>query len=104
VLLQFAIHIVSLLYISHLSEKTDPYVVERLTVVEFGTLHLTRFSRRSERVDLEAEFKPGLLNSAIYLISLSQQVSTFAVNYQVCVISSLTGKVFSRVDVNCRLI
>lgn len=40
------------------------------------------FSRRKEAVDLEAEFKPTLLNSAVYLISLSQQVSTFAVNYQ----------------------
>lgn len=33
-------------------------------------------------MDLEAEFKPSLLNSAVYLISLSQQVSTFAVNFQ----------------------
>ena len=37
---------------------------------------------RSDEVDLEADFKPNLLNSAIYLISLSQQVSTFAVNFQ----------------------
>lgn len=35
-----------------------------------------------EAVDLEAEYKPSLLNTAIYLISLSQQVSTFAVNFQ----------------------
>jgi cation-transporting ATPase 13A1 len=33
-------------------------------------------------VDLEAEFKPSLLNSAIYLVQLIQQVSTFAINYQ----------------------
>jgi cation-transporting ATPase 13A1 len=33
-------------------------------------------------VDLEAEFKPSLLNSAVYLLQLIQQVSTFAVNYQ----------------------
>jgi cation-transporting ATPase 13A1 len=31
---------------------------------------------------LEAEFKPSLLNSAIYLVQLIQQVSTFAINYQ----------------------
>lgn len=37
---------------------------------------------RSEIVDLEAKFEPTLLNSAVYLISLSQQVSTFAVNFQ----------------------
>lgn len=33
-------------------------------------------------VDLEAEFKPSLLNSAVYLLQLIQQISTFAVNYQ----------------------
>ncbi|KAH8923119.1 hypothetical protein BT69DRAFT_1350398 [Atractiella rhizophila] len=61
ILLQFAIHIASMLYIGALCEKIDP---------------------RKEKVDLEAEFKPSLLNSAIYLISLSQQVSTFAINFQ----------------------
>lgn len=38
--------------------------------------------RPEEKVDLEAEFKPSLLNSAIYLVQLIQQVSTFAINYQ----------------------
>lgn len=52
----------------------------RLAASEFeAEVHLCR---RSEAVDLEADFKPNLLNSAIYLISLSQQVSTFAVNFQ----------------------
>jgi manganese-transporting P-type ATPase len=37
---------------------------------------------RSDDVDLEAEFKPSLLNSAIYLLQLIQQISTFAINYQ----------------------
>lgn len=36
--------------------------------------------RRS--IDLEREFKPSLLNSAIYLLQLIQQISTFAINYQ----------------------
>jgi manganese-transporting P-type ATPase len=40
------------------------------------------FCSRSEEVDLEAEFKPSLLNSAVYLLQLIQQISTFAVNYQ----------------------
>lgn len=38
--------------------------------------------RPESKVDLEAEFKPSLLNSAIYLVQLIQQVSTFAINYQ----------------------
>lgn len=33
-------------------------------------------------MDLEGEFTPSLLNSAIYLLQLIQQISTFAVNYQ----------------------
>ena len=42
-----------------------------------GTLY-----RRKEEIDLEGEFEPSLLNSAIYLLQLIQQISTFAVNYQ----------------------
>lgn len=41
------------------------------------------YSRAGIPVDLEAKYSPNLLNSAIYLISLSQQVSTFAINFQV---------------------
>lgn len=33
-------------------------------------------------MDLEADFEPSLLNSAVYLLQLVQQVSTFAINYQ----------------------
>jgi cation-transporting ATPase 13A1 len=33
-------------------------------------------------IDLEADFKPSLLNSAVFLLQLIQQISTFAVNYQ----------------------
>jgi hypothetical protein len=39
--------------------------------------------RPKEVVDLEGEFEPSLLNSGVYLIQLSMQVSTFAINYQV---------------------
>lgn len=31
---------------------------------------------------MEKEFEPSLLNSAIYLLQLIQQISTFAINYQ----------------------
>ena len=37
---------------------------------------------RAEKIDLEGEFKPSLLNSAVYLLQLIQQISTFAINYQ----------------------
>ncbi|KAI9838810.1 MAG: hypothetical protein M1837_002303 [Sclerophora amabilis] len=61
VLGQFAIHIVTLIYMSNYVQQIEP---------------------RSEDVDLEGEFEPSLLNSAVYLLSLIQQISTFAINYQ----------------------
>eukprot|EP00164_Ancoracysta_twista_P001172 GFYU01001542.1.p1 GENE.GFYU01001542.1~~GFYU01001542.1.p1 ORF type:complete len:117 (-),score=34.87 GFYU01001542.1:123-473(-) len=33
-------------------------------------------------VDLEADFKPNIVNTVVYLISTSMQVSTFAINYR----------------------
>ena len=33
-------------------------------------------------IDLDAKFEPNLLNVAIYLLGLSQQVSVFAINFQ----------------------
>ncbi|PVF98731.1 putative calcium-transporting ATPase [Serendipita vermifera] len=61
VLFQFAIHIAALLYITNLSYIFEP---------------------REGPIDLEAKFEPSLLNTAIYLLGLSQQVSTFAINFQ----------------------
>lgn len=58
---QFAIHIATLIYISQYVQRTEP---------------------KSDDVDLEGEFEPSLLNSAIYLLQLIQQISTFAINYQ----------------------
>ncbi|CAI7677447.1 unnamed protein product [Penicillium manginii] len=61
VLGQFAIHIVTLIYLSRYVYKIEP---------------------RDDNVDLEGEFEPSLLNSAIYLLQLIQQISTFSINYQ----------------------
>ncbi|KAH7128108.1 cation-transporting ATPase 4 [Dendryphion nanum] len=61
VLGQFAIHIATLIYVSQ--------YVQRIAPIE-------------PNVDLEKEFEPSLLNSAIYLLQLIQQISTFAINYQ----------------------
>lgn len=36
-----------------------------------------------EEIDLDATFKPNILNSAVYLVSLIMHVATFAINYQV---------------------
>lgn len=63
VLGQFAVHIVTLIYLSNYVATITP--------------------RDSEAViDLEGKFEPSLLNSAVYLLQLIQQISTFAINYQ----------------------
>ncbi|OQE07865.1 hypothetical protein PENVUL_c012G01543 [Penicillium vulpinum] len=61
VLGQFAIHIATLIYLSNYVYKHEP---------------------RNSDIDLEGEFEPSLLNSAIYLLQLIQQISTFSINYQ----------------------
>jgi len=58
---QFAVHITTLIYMSRYVQRTEP---------------------KETDVDLEGEFEPSLLNSAVYLLQLIQQISTFAINYQ----------------------
>src|SRR5271156_2402971 len=61
VLGQFAIHVATLILLSNYVYSITP---------------------PSDDIDLEGEFEPSLLNSAVYLMQLIQQVSTFAINYQ----------------------
>lgn len=61
VLGQFAVHIATLIYVSQ---------------------YVQRVEAKDPNPDLEKEFEPSLLNSAIYLLQLIQQISTFAINYQ----------------------
>lgn len=57
---QFAIHLVALVYITK-----EIYVLEP----------------REPQIDLDKTFSPSLLNTAMFLLQLSQQISTFTVNY-----------------------
>lgn len=63
VMCQFAVHFCSLIYLVQEASRRSPTPKEKF-------------------VDLESEFKPSLLNSTVYIISMSLQVSTFAVNYK----------------------
>lgn len=58
---QFAVHIATLIYVTNRVYELEP---------------------AAEKIDLEAKFNPSLLNTAIYILQLAQQVSTFVVNYQ----------------------
>ncbi|VEU23311.1 DEKNAAC104436 [Brettanomyces naardenensis] len=57
---QFAVHLIALIYLNK-----EIYLLEP----------------REPQVDLDKVFEPSLLNTAMFLIQLSQQVATFAVNY-----------------------
>ncbi|EAU86785.2 ATPase [Coprinopsis cinerea okayama7 len=74
VLLQFALHIATMVFITNLSHSIEP----------------------PGPIDLDAKFSPTLLNTAIYLLGLSQQVSTFAINFP----GKLALSWLQRVDVN----
>ncbi|XP_077986422.1 endoplasmic reticulum transmembrane helix translocase-like [Glandiceps talaboti] len=63
VLLQFAVHFWCLMFLTQEAHRLSP-------------------PRSDKFVDLEEEFKPTLLNSTVYIISMALQVCTFAVNYK----------------------
>lgn len=61
VLSQFAVHFTSLVYVVN-----EAYVIQPKLI----------------KVDLEKKFEPSLINSVVYIISMSMQISTFAINYR----------------------
>ncbi|CAF4828323.1 unnamed protein product [Rotaria sp. Silwood1] len=63
VLGQFAVHLTALIFVVNEAHKRIP-------------------PRTEEFVDLEAEFSPNLVNSTVYIMSITLQIATFAVNYQ----------------------
>ncbi|XP_033096943.1 manganese-transporting ATPase 13A1-like [Anneissia japonica] len=61
VLIQFAVHFTALVFLVQEAKSR---------------------SNREEKIDLEKDFEPNILNSTVYIISMSLQLSTFAVNYK----------------------
>jgi len=58
-------------------------VIVHLASLIYIRIEAIKFSEElEEEIDLDSEFKPNLLNSAVYLISLMMQISTFAINYE----------------------
>lgn len=80
VLLQFALHIATLIYMTQLSNQFEQCVLQELYPQAVAKIFSP--SIRRGPIDLDAKFEPSLLNTSIYLLGLSQQVSTFAINFQ----------------------
>ncbi|XP_014248096.1 manganese-transporting ATPase 13A1 [Cimex lectularius] len=65
VMLQFTVHFLCLIYL-----------------VQEANLRSPMKSKKPVSMDDDSEFEPSLLNSTVYIISMSLQVSTFAINYR----------------------
>lgn len=108
VLLQFAVHFCSLVYLYREAQSRSPPRQDReqenkhfffiSLIFASITLHwqiiltfqLSFLSCRVEQfVDLYKEFEPSLINSTVYIMSMAMQMATFAINYKVFILYAI---------------
>lgn len=85
VLLQFIIHFMSLVYlVQEASEYVEKDIVNTTTSLSLNNslLHNVNASSLNSIDPVEEEFKPNVVNSAVFIISMALQICTFSVNYR----------------------
>ncbi|XP_050428737.1 endoplasmic reticulum transmembrane helix translocase [Adelges cooleyi] len=79
VLLQFIMHFISLVF---LVQEASLYTEDDAKNISLTSNFNVSSTLNSTQTDNESEFKPNVINSAVYIISMSLQLFTFSVNYR----------------------
>lgn len=85
VLLQFIIHFFSLVYLVNeagVYAENDSVNNTSLSLDDSLSLNVNATSLNSTDTDVVEEFKPNVVNSAVFIISMALQICTFSVNYR----------------------
>ncbi|RLU17860.1 hypothetical protein DMN91_010099 [Ooceraea biroi] len=80
VLLQFAVHFISLVYLVKEATVLSPKDDKLASILNDDSSKVHSLSRDDN--DEEEPFEKNLINSTVYIIAMSLQVSTFAINYR----------------------
>ncbi|XP_076753737.1 endoplasmic reticulum transmembrane helix translocase [Xylocopa sonorina] len=82
VLLQFAVHFVSLVYLVREATLLSPKSDKLAAILAPSNASNASMALNASYTDEEDTFEPNLLNSTVYIIAMAIQISTFAINYR----------------------
>ncbi|XP_017888488.1 manganese-transporting ATPase 13A1 [Ceratina calcarata] len=82
VLLQFAVHFFSLVYLVKEATLLSPKNDKLAMILHQTNLSNASMATNTSFTDEEEPFEPNLLNSTVYIIAMAIQIYTFAINYR----------------------
>ncbi|XP_006608970.1 manganese-transporting ATPase 13A1 [Apis dorsata] len=82
VLLQFAVHFFSLVYLVKEATLLSPKSDKLAAILAPNNLYNESMALNTNFNDEDEPFEPNLLNSTVYIIAMTIQISTFAINYR----------------------